>query len=887
MAIIAPFIAEGLLGLTGIAATITEAVIGIGGALGASYLSTKLSPQPATQSYPGMRLFVSYGTNEPRDFAIGKIADAGAFEYHNVYGPNGNDYVQFIYKLSDHPCTSLEGLFVNGVEVTLGSRVSTTWVSGRTVSEYPGSMWVEFHDGAWDQDADADLVARATGAAWSSNNRGRGVCYVRVTMKFDAKLYKSGRPNFLFVYKAAKFYDWRKDTTVGGAGTHRWGDESTYEWSDNVAVAVYNFKRGIYVHGQKLVGMNVPVSSLPLDVWTASANVCDETVFKKDGSTEKRYSINCQIPVDTQNSSVVRDMGTAMAAVMTESGGVFKFYAGAAQDPVLHITDDDLTSLDEVTFAPRQSRGNLVNDVSGSFTDPTQLYKPTPLPTRRSPDDQAADGGIELAKSFGLKYVSSATQGQRILEIIRRRGRYQRNLTLKLSAIGAILESGDWITWTSARYGFDEMQFQVVQATLNRDFTVSVELQETSDSIYAWSAASDELDPLDPHDVGPGSEKFSTVQGVSLETVVVEATGSIQRPGLHIAWTPVTDATVTTLELEYRQVGTLAILKDTILDPTAGQYTWVTGIQSGVEYEARLNLVTAPPRGTVWSAWVSTESTTAPQVVAIAALAEGVPPDTITPAMLDAQSRFELSLTVAVDTIQGGYGDILNRLKAMRENLADAAISAAIAANNANVGLRNEQRIRSDADLSLVEQITTLFANLADAGASIATLQQTVADLNSAFATQITNVQSTLGSNTAAIQQVQTSLNGVITQWAIQTNVNGEITGRVRLDGTGAESVFSILASAFKVSMLGTPGGNPVDVFTIANVNGVARIAFAADMFADGSITARHLNVASISTLYISDPSNTYFWNFATGQDGRTDGTWLMDRKNKTWDIIF
>ena len=887
MAIIAGLITP-LLGLTGIAAGIGEAIIGVGLSLGAGYLSSKLSPQPSTAAYPGMRLFVSYETNGPREIPFGIVADAGEFKYHNEYGPNGNDYVQFVYKLADVQCTSLEHLYVNGVLCTLGSHVSNGTVSGYSVNQYPGAMWVEFHDGAWDQSADADLVAKASGGEWQSTYRGRGVCYVRVTMKFDAKLYKAGRPNFLFVYKGAKLYDYRKDSSVGGSGAHRWGDESTYEWTDNVAVCLYNYKRGIYVNGSKVGGMNVPASSMPLDVWTASANACDEAVSLKAGGSEKRYRLNGLVPVNREHASVVRDMIAAMAGTPAESGGVFKFYAGVAQSPVLAITDDDLTSADEVTLAPKRSRSGLVNAVFGAFNDPAQLYKTSDLPPRISSADASVDGATELDASFGLNYVSSGTQGQRILEIFRRRGRFQRNVALKISAIGAILESGDWITWTSDRYGFNEVQFQVVQATLNRDFTVSLELQETSDSIYAWSAGSDELDQLNPHDVGSGGERFSTVQGVALSTIVVEAGGTIQRPGLHITWVPVDDATVTTLELEYRQVGSEAVLKDTILDPTAAQYTWVTGIQSGVEYEARMNLVTAPPRATVWSTWVSTESETAPQVVAVAALAKGVPPGAITPDKLDQQSRYLLRLIADTDEVLGAVDE---RIKAVTDRLSDsseATIRALMAGDNNATDIRQERTQRVTATDALAQQITVIRAQLNDdVAAQINQIIQAYTAADTALASDIAEVTTALDGNISTVTVLTESVDGIKSSLTFALSANGAIVGLVDFAQKNGISAFNIDAGSFLVSLHDMPGGEAVPVFGMQIVNGSPKIALRGDMIADGSISTRHLNSVSISTLYISDPDNTYFWNFATGQDGRTDGTWLMDRKNATWDIIF
>lgn len=881
--VIAPLIGLGGLGLVG------EAIVGIGLSFGVSYLARKLQPQPSNQAAQGMQLSLSYNANGPRQIAFGLAASAGSLVYHNTYGPNGNDYVQLVFKLADSPCTSLESVFIDGKKCTLGAEVTTGNQTGYTVDEYPGVMWIKFHEGAWDQAADADLVAKATGTSgWSTNNRGRGVCYVRVTLKYDAEKYKNGIPPFLFVFKGAKVYDIRKDSTAGGSGAHRWGDESTYEWTDNPAVCLYNYKRGIYVNGKKVGGMNVPGVSMPVDVWTAAANACNESVNLKAGGSEKRYRLNGIVDVDSEHATVVRDMVSTMAGTLADASGVFKLYAGVSRAPVLTITDDDLISNAPVKFVPKLSRSGLVNAVFGSFNDPEKLYQSSSLPPRISPDDEEADGGVELTENYSLAYVSSQTQGQRILEILRRKGRYQRSLSQTLCAKAAMLESGDWITFNSKRYGFEGVTFEVTLGTLNRDATVPVELREVSAGIYPWSAASDELDPLNPHDVGPGGERFSTVQVSGLFPVVITTGTSIQRPGLRIEWTPVDDATVTTLELEYRQVGTEAVLKDTIFDPTVGQYTFTTGIQSGVEYEARMNLITAPPRATVWSAWKPTDTSTAPQVVAVAALATSVPPNTITPEMLDAQSRFLLSLIAATDEILGGVNE---RVKAIADRLNDsseATIRALMAGDNNSTDIRQERTQRITATDALAEQITTVEAKVNnEVAAQITQIIQAYTAADVALASEIDIVASALGDNVSTVSVLVESVNGIKQQFTVALNQNGRVIGLIDLSGENGTSAFTVEAGQFLVALTGASGGDPVPVFSIQNVNGSPKLALRGDMVADGSISARHINAASISTLYISDPDDTYFWNFATGQDGRTDGTWLMDRKNKTWDIIF
>lgn len=815
---IAPVLGLGSLGLVG------EAIVGIGVSFGLSYLSNKLQPKSSSagSAATGMRLSLSYDPNEFRRIPFGVCADAGALCNHNVYGPNGNDYVQMVYRLGDVECDSLVKIYANGKGLTLGSYVETANVRGYKVDQYPGAMWVEFHNGNWNQEADRDLVDHFTGGTFSSDNRGRGICYVRITMKFDAKLFKNGIPAFVFVFKGVKLYDWRKDSSNGGSGSHRWGDESTYEWTENPAVCLYNWYRGIKVNGMHVGGMNVPAIALPVSVWTAAANACDEDVSKKDGTTEKRYTMGGTVFVDADNTTVARNMVTAMAGTMADCGGALKPYAGIAQSPVLHITDADIMAPEEVKYIPKKSRANLVNAVFGSFNDPKQMYQSAALPPRISPEDEAADGGFQLSENYDLSFVSSGTQGQRTTEIFRRTGRYQRNLSMTLSPAALMLEAGDWISWTSERYGFQNVLFRVVQGSVNPNGQVPIEIAETSNTIFAWNPAVDELDPKDPAEVGAGNDKFVTVQGVALYPFLLETPSGEQTPGLDVRWTPVDDVTVVNLVVRYRKVGDTAYLTKTILDPMAGSYQWIEGIQGGVQYEVQLDIVTLPVRPTVATAWVQMADTTQPQIVAIAATANDIADGVVTPPKLSDQVLFELRLNTDKSAIQASVARQIAEAYEWAKQAAETALSGRLEAYAQGARLTQEITQRSDGDTALASLVQT----------AVTWIEQ----------------------NGATVSEVIESLNGVSARWGVAVQVvNGQhvVTGLVQLDGNAQNSTFSILADKLVFADPNIPGSPLFQVVTVAedpDTPGLFRMVLNGELIAN-SIRAGLVEIENLKAL--------------------------------------
>ncbi len=834
---LAPIVAEavglGSLGLIG------QGIVGVGLSFGVSYLSKQLQPKSTTSATAtrGMQLSLSYQPNGARQIPIGlKTASAGTFTYHNVFGPNGNDYVELVYRLGDLPCGSLIGGYADGKPLTLGDFDDTGTVTGFTVAEYPGAMWVRFFNGDWSQSADPDLVAHATGTGYSSNNRGRGICYVRVTMKYNAKLFKNGLPAFLWVFQGAKLYDWRQDSSVGGSGSQRWGVESTYTVTGNPMVISYNWYRGITVNGKPLAGMNVPADFLPYDAWTAAANACDEDVSLKVGGSEKRYRAAGIISSDADNVTVIRDLMTSCAALVADASGIFKPYTGVSQSPVIDITDADFLALDAITYVPKKSRASLVNSVFGSFNDPSQMYQSAALPPRISPDDIDADGGVQLSQNYSLTYVPSQTQGQRVLEILRRQERHQRNIKGKLRPRCLRLEAGDWISWTSARYGFVAMLFRVVQVSVDRDGTVDVELAETSDTVFSWIPATDELDPHNPHSVGSGGEKLQTVTGLHVRAIVVQGDGQEQLPGIEITYDPVTDATVTGLMVEFRRVGDNLAIQRQILTPGDGEYAWVEGVQGGLRYEVRVNLITTPSRSTIFTAWtpMALDSVTEPHVVSVATT---VPDGAITPPKLSGQALLELQMGTALASLQGSV---------------NARIDTAMSSVRAAISSLGESMAKN----------TTL----------------------------IRAVRAQSDGNSLGVTEVLEALNGVSglgAQWSVSIDNNGNVTGLVTLSGDQQYTQFSVLADRIVFAL--PDGTGAKQVFTVGTLpDGSKGVGIdASQVIFNGSIKAKHIDTVSLGTISITDPNNTSTLNLATMSWRSTDGKRVFDMKNGILDWAF
>lgn len=136
---------------------------------------------------------------------------------------------------------------------------------------------------------------------------------------------------------------------------------------------------------------------------------------------------------------------------------------------------------------------------------------------------------------------------------------------------------------------------------------------------------------------------------------------------------------------------------------------------------------------------------------------------------------------------------------------------------------------------------------IADRTAAVASEQTARISADAAIAQSVTTVSTQVGSNSASISSLQSSVNGISAQWVLQLNVNNRITG-IKLAGNATSTSFSVLADQFSIALPGNPGATPVVPFTVGSVNGVPTVGITGNLIVDGSIFTRNLQVGSVTT---------------------------------------
>lgn len=474
-------------------------------------LNALMAPGARPRSSPGESVQIG---EVARQGVFGEGAIAGSLvDAFNYGGKYKTDWTVLVIALADHLCESLEGVYIYNKFVA--------FAGDGPVAGYNGQLEIYWRPGSWDQTPPSILTSNAPfypaghplagTRTWTANDRGRGVSYVVVAYKADKSdakhpVWSGGRPTFLWKVKGLKCYSPREDDTVGGEGDHRWADDSTRVWSDNLADCRYTWVRGIYVEGHVddprylLLGRGLTADEAPPENQFAPANLCDEAVALKAGGTERRYRIGGLFGGEDAYIDTESDFAAACGGIIVDRAGSVELVPGAAAAPVWYITDDDL--IEDTTVTARDFRSKTdnawVNMVSASYVEPAQKWATHSAPLHRVDADVDADREPRLGQPH-LRLVTSGTQAQRVGEMVRRKGRLWRTRSLTLGPRLAGVEHGDWLVWTSRRYGphpgapLTPVTYRVVSDGQGQDWRNTLALEEISANVFEWDEMADEL----------------------------------------------------------------------------------------------------------------------------------------------------------------------------------------------------------------------------------------------------------------------------------------------------------------------------------------------------------------------------------------------------------
>ena len=591
---------SGAIAAGGFVGSLVKAALAIALNVGISLLQQALSKQKT----PGIKANASVGGKEPLSFIVGAWSTPGHLEYVNSWGPSNNYLVQ-VFSLADLPLSGLgETMWLNDEEVSLDFDNEHASYGYPVTGKYAGYLWVKYRDGT-ETTADAylrDKFGADADRPWTTDMIGTGTPNVIVTTRLNRKLF-TGIPKFRFEVSGLKLYDIRKDSTNGGSGTHRWSDQSTWEFTENPAVIIYNILRGITYDGTWVYGgQTIAAERLPSASWIAAANECDVEIDLSDETTEPQFRVGMEIACSAEPLGVIEELLVGCQGRLAEIGGVYKLHVGAPVASVYSFTDDDIVVTEGQSFDPFPSLDQTINAITATYPEPAEAWAEKEAPPLYDTDLETEDIGRRLVNGVKFECVRYANQVQRLMQAMLLDARRFRTHVITLPPEAWLLEPGvDYVSWTSTRNGYSSKQFLVVGIEGAPGFNQTVSLREVDATDYDWSTSNER--EFEFSKIGPFTRDPQVMVGWSVAAANLEG-----KPSIAVTFDGDEDD-IFAVQVQVRLASDSSVVFDGSV-PYPGDTASATTILNGVfapatGYEVRGRFIPLSDRDTDWSSWLA------------------------------------------------------------------------------------------------------------------------------------------------------------------------------------------------------------------------------------------------------------------------------------------
>ena len=576
-----------------------------------SALSAALRTKPTPPGIRSQR--TSTGGTTPASFVLGWFASGGQEVCppmsHGQSGKTPNAYQSYVVELGDIPGQDVDALLINNELVTIGTTPHPDY-GYPLEGKYAGYAWVKIYDGTQTV-ADPMLVDKYGSfpeRPWNSNMVGAGIPYLILTCLLNRELLKSD-PNIRVVTNGIPLYDPRKDDTVGGSGTHRWDDKSTWEPSSNNIVQAFNIMRGIELPSGDIWGGEIELEDLPLNNWMAGMNACDASIALDGGGSEPAFRSGIEVFVTDLPVDILLELGKAATAQFAESGGVFKVRVGGPGLPVIFLTDDDMSVSEAAELRPFRSSEEVHNGIHGTYPEPEASWQAKDAPPLYNATYEAEDGERRVA-NVNYAAVPYGNQVQRLNRAALEEARRFRQHSQGMCPEAKLLEPLDAISWTSDANSYTAKIFEISthRNRLGRSIPHGI-MRERGDEDWDWQTSYEQPVVVPSPIVVLPPAQVLTGWTVS-QTEAQDQNGGARGPGILIEW-PTNDVGIAGISYEVRVQATGAVVASgSSLAYDLGEARVFAGIQPGVLYEVRMLIIPIGQRQTAWTGWIGVTAPT-------------------------------------------------------------------------------------------------------------------------------------------------------------------------------------------------------------------------------------------------------------------------------------
>ncbi|WP_109850072.1 DUF1983 domain-containing protein [Proteus sp. CA142267] len=376
----------------------------------------------------------------PETVVVGKTMMSGLlfFAEEEEGEQDENEELYMALAIASHPIHKLGQIYFNDDKIEdLGDNAQYEFHNDRT-------------------EVDPYLLKKAP--SWKEDMIGRGLAWLRLTLRFDQEKFPYGVPNVKSELWGKEIYDPRTEKT---------------EWSNNGALIILDYYRHY---------LGVPDSDIDWDAFKSAADICDETVQTPDGKSEPRYTLNGAYELEESPASVLEMMHKCIAGEPTYIAGKHGIMMQVYNGPAL-LTIDESQIIDTVTVTPELSLRDATNAIYGTFVDAEQQYNKTDFEPVVI-DEWIEEDGLEIKENMDYRFVTSPYQANRLANLYLRKKRAGRRIQLRMNLDGYAYRPGDVVKLELPSLGISDLEFRIADWKFHPSEGVEITLEEDGPYIY-------------------------------------------------------------------------------------------------------------------------------------------------------------------------------------------------------------------------------------------------------------------------------------------------------------------------------------------------------------------------------------------------------------------
>ncbi|GJL93420.1 phage tail protein [Hyphococcus sp.] len=408
-------------------------------------------------------------------FVFGETAVPLALVFEQNHGTN-KEFITSVFAHAWHEIDGFVSLTIEGEAVTFsGDDATGDWAGVLTWKRNLGTA--------------AQSALSLPGTAWGASAKGAGMAHSAMIWNIAANdQLTAGVPqNIVVVIRGAKLYDPRLDSTVGGAGAHRYDDPSTWTYNNgNAALVALRYIIGEYAPGQSLAGGHRPIwgvgeaqGDVDLSSFIAAANICDEI---RDGVP--RYRLGGMFPTSNNHAAFFQQWEASTGGKVSRSGG--KRYIWVPNDdltPAATITAKDLIATEAIEFDHASDVREIYNTARGRYISAAEQYQGALYPEVSEAAALAEDGRQRIL-TVDFPWVQDVATAERLARYAVRRSRFGVTAAFALDWRGILYPPFTVLTLNFEETNGVDKLFRVMEDRITIDGVCYFALREEDPAIY-------------------------------------------------------------------------------------------------------------------------------------------------------------------------------------------------------------------------------------------------------------------------------------------------------------------------------------------------------------------------------------------------------------------